>query len=53
MSAWRDSAAADLAGVGVDPIGRDLGTVLIESHYDRHHGTSSSARVNYLRILRA
>jgi hypothetical protein len=27
----RDAPAAELAGVGVDPLGRDLGTVLIES----------------------
>jgi hypothetical protein len=45
----RDPPPADLAGVGVDPLGRDLRTVLIESHYDRHHGASSSSTVDYLR----
>jgi hypothetical protein len=45
----RDPRPAELAGVGVDPLGRDLGTVLIESHYDRHHGASSTSTVHYLR----
>ena len=45
----RDTGPTDLAGLGVDPLGRDLRTVLIESHYDRHHGASSSSTVHYLR----
>jgi hypothetical protein len=45
----RDAGPLDLAGLGVDPLGRDLRTVLIESYYDRHHGASSSSTVSYLR----
>jgi hypothetical protein len=45
----RNAGTADLTGVGVDPLGRDLSTVLIESHYDRHHGASSSSTVDHLR----
>jgi hypothetical protein len=29
---------AELARLGIDPLGRDLRTVLVESHYDHHHG---------------
>ena len=41
----RDARAADLAGVGVDPLGRDLRTMLIESHYDRHTGPPQAPRL--------
>jgi hypothetical protein len=44
----RDPGPADLAGVGIDPLGRDLRAVLIQSHYDRHHGASSSSTSRYL-----
>src|SRR5438046_4696470 len=44
-----DTRPADLAAVGVQPVGRDLRTMLIESHYDRHYGASSSSTENYLR----
>ena len=41
----RDAGAAQLAGVGVDPLSRDLSTVLIESHYDRHTGPPQAPRL--------
>jgi hypothetical protein len=41
----RDAAARDLAGRGVDPLGGDLRSMLIQSHYDRHSGASSSSTV--------
>jgi hypothetical protein len=31
----RDPRPAHLAGRGVDPIGRELPSVLVKSHYDR------------------
>jgi hypothetical protein len=34
----RDTSPADLTRLGVDPLGRDLRSVLIQSHYDRHRG---------------
>jgi hypothetical protein len=45
----RDTRAPDLAAVGVQPIRGDLCPVLIQSHYDRHHGASSSSTEKYLR----
>jgi hypothetical protein len=35
---WRHARAADLAAAGVQAVGRDLRSVLVESHYDRHRG---------------
>jgi hypothetical protein len=32
----RDTAARDLAGRGIQPLGGDLRPMLVESHYDRH-----------------
>jgi hypothetical protein len=40
---WRDPGARDLAGDRVDPLGRDLRPVLIQTHHDRHQTTSSTA----------
>jgi hypothetical protein len=34
----RDPRPADLTSLGVDPLRRDLCSVLIQSHYDRHPG---------------
>jgi hypothetical protein len=45
----RHAGPTDLAGLGVEPLGRDLRTVPIESHYDRHHEASSSPKVDSLR----
>jgi hypothetical protein len=45
----RDARPADLAAVGVQPVGGDLRPMLIESHYDRHYGASSSSTVDDLR----
>jgi hypothetical protein len=33
-----DTRPTDLSSDGVDPLRRDLCSVLIESHYDRHRG---------------
>jgi hypothetical protein len=37
----RHARTADLAAVGVQPVRRDLRSMLIESHHDRHSGASS------------
>lgn len=41
----RHPRPADLPGHRVDPLRRDLCSVLIQSHYDRHQGASSSSMV--------
>jgi len=41
----RHARTADLAAVGVQPVRRDLRSMLIESHYDRHSGASSRSTV--------
>src|SRR4051794_7885823 len=41
----RHPGPAYLAGLGVDPVGRDLRTMLIESHYDRHTGPPQAPRL--------
>ncbi|MFI5027757.1 MAG: hypothetical protein ACHQCF_02090 [Solirubrobacterales bacterium] len=40
-----DARSRQLPGVGVDPIGADLRSVLVKSHDDRHFGASSSSTV--------
>jgi hypothetical protein len=42
---WRDPPARDLARAGVDPVGGDLRSVLVESHYDRHPRAFSRSMV--------
>jgi hypothetical protein len=34
----RNALTRDLTGRGVDPLGSDLRSMLIQSHYDRHRG---------------
>jgi hypothetical protein len=41
----RDPLARDLARAGIQPLGGDLRSVLVESHYDRHSGASSRSMV--------
>src|SRR3954451_612957 len=41
----RHARTADLAAVGVQPVRRDLRSMLIESHYDRHSVASSRSTV--------
>jgi len=38
----RHPGAAHLAGGRIQPVGRDLRSMLIESHYDRHRASSRS-----------
>ena len=45
----RDPLARDLAGRRVDPLGGDLRSVLVESHYDRHSGPPHAPRSKRLR----
>jgi hypothetical protein len=44
-----DARAADLAGRRLDPLGGDLRSVLVESHYDRHSGPPHAPRSKRLR----
>jgi hypothetical protein len=43
----------DLTSLGVDPLRRDLRSVLIQSHYDRHQGPPQAPRSEHLRELSA
>ena len=45
----RHARARDLAGRGVDPLGGDLRSMLIKSHYDRHQGPPQAPRSKRLR----
>src|ERR1019366_4146110 len=49
----RDTSPADLTRLGIDPLGRDLRSVLIQSHYDRHLGPPQAPRFERLRGLSA
>jgi hypothetical protein len=40
----RDPLARDLAGLAVEPVGGDLRSVLVKSHYDRHSGPPQAPR---------
>ncbi len=40
----RDALALDLAGIGVQPLGGDLRSVLVKSHYDRQQGPPQAPR---------
>lgn len=43
----RHPGAADFTRLGVQPIGRDLRSMLVESHYDRHPGPPHAPRLKY------
>jgi hypothetical protein len=43
----------DLTSLGVNPLGRDLRSVLIQTHYDRHQGPPRAPRFQHLRELSA
>jgi hypothetical protein len=45
----RDPLARNLTGRGVQPLARDLRSVLVESHYDRHSGPPQAPRSKRLR----
>jgi hypothetical protein len=45
----RHALARHLAGLGIDPLGGDLRSMLIESHYDRHTGPPQAPRFERLR----
>src|SRR5215218_8824994 len=45
----RDPRPAHLAGLGIDPLGRDLPSMLVKSHYDRHTGPPQAPRFTDLR----
>jgi len=45
----RDPRPRDLAGRRVDPLGGDLRSMLIKSHYDRHQGPPQAPRFARLR----
>jgi hypothetical protein len=42
----RDPRPAHLAGRGIDPLGGDLPSMLVKSHYDRHTGPPQAPRLN-------
>jgi hypothetical protein len=42
----RHPRTAHLAGGGVDPLGGDLPSMLVKSHYDRHTGPPQAPRLN-------
>jgi hypothetical protein len=42
----RHPRPADLAGLGVDPLGADLPSMLVKTHYDRHTGPPQAPRLN-------
>jgi hypothetical protein len=45
----RHTRARDLPGRRIDPVGGDLRSMLIESHYDRHEGPPQAPRLQGLR----
>src|SRR5215213_5505265 len=49
----RDPRPAHLAGLGVDRLGADLPSMLVQSHYDRHTGPPQAPRFTDLRGLSA
>jgi hypothetical protein len=50
----RDARPRQLAGRRVDPLGGDLPSMLVKSHYDRHTGPPQAPRFNRpARIIRA
>jgi len=48
----RNPLARDLARFGVQPLGGDLRSVLVESHYDRQQGPPQAPRSKRLRDTR-
>src|ERR1019366_3588556 len=49
----RDTSPTDLTRLGVEPLRRDLRSVLIQSHYDRHQGPPQAPWSEHLRELSA
>ena len=49
----RDPCPLGLARRGIDPLGRDLPSMLVKSHYDRHTGPPQAPRFTNLRGLSA